>query len=160
MRSQMEILSWFSGGTCAACQGARSRIWTRGTSAAAKRVIATFLCFFATLAPLRAADRAILNFNPDWKFTKSDPAGAQQAELNDRDWTTVSTPHTYNDVDTFSELSPGNMRGRNQSVVRPNLVSQNLHASRIHARQARLHRIPSRPASRRGLSQRQIAGNL
>ena len=58
-----------------------------------------------------AEDREILNFNPDWKFIKADPAGAQKVDFNDRNWTTVSTPHTYNDVDTFDDLSPGRMLG-------------------------------------------------
>ncbi len=52
-----------------------------------------------------------LNFNPDWKFIKADPPGAQAPGFDDRSWTTVSAPHTYNDVDTFDDLSPGGMLG-------------------------------------------------
>lgn len=55
--------------------------------------------------------RLTLNFNPDWKFIKADPAGAAQPDFDDAAWTTVSTPHTFNDVDTFNTLSPGNMLG-------------------------------------------------
>ena len=47
------------------------------------------------------AQRATLNFNPDWKFTKADPAGAQALAFNDRSWADVSAPHTYNDTDAF-----------------------------------------------------------
>jgi len=67
---------------------------------------------FLLLAQAVSADtRLTLNFNPDWKFIKADPAGAQQPGFDDRRWTTVSTPHTYNDVDSFDELSPGRMLG-------------------------------------------------
>jgi beta-galactosidase len=52
-----------------------------------------------------AAQRLTLNFNPDWKFIKADPAGAQAAVFDDTGWTNVSTPHTYNDTDTFDDWS-------------------------------------------------------
>src|SRR6476660_4146160 len=52
-----------------------------------------------------AAQRVILNFNPDWKFVKDDPAGAQAVGFNDSVWTNVSAPHTYNDADTFDDWS-------------------------------------------------------
>ena len=58
-----------------------------------------------------AAERLTLNFNPDWKFVKDDVAGADQVEFNDRDWATVSAPHTYNDVDTFDDWSLSGHRG-------------------------------------------------
>ena len=50
-----------------------------------------------------AGQRVTLNFNPDWKFIKDDPAGAQAAAFNDISWTNVSAPHTYNDTDTFDD---------------------------------------------------------
>jgi beta-galactosidase len=52
-----------------------------------------------------AAQRLTLNFNPDWKFIRADPAGAQAPAFNDAGWTIVSAPHTYNDVDTFDHWS-------------------------------------------------------
>jgi beta-galactosidase len=52
-----------------------------------------------------AAQRLTLNFNPDWKFIKSDPAGAQTIGFDDAGWTNVSAPHTYNDIDTFDHWS-------------------------------------------------------
>jgi len=58
-----------------------------------------------------ADTRQTFNFNPDWKFVKADPPGAQQPDFNDSNWTTVSTPHTYNDADSFDALSPGRMLG-------------------------------------------------
>jgi beta-galactosidase len=59
----------------------------------------------------RAQSRLTLNFNPDWKFIKADPAAAAQPDFDDSGWTTISTPHTFNDVDTFDHLSSGNMLG-------------------------------------------------
>jgi beta-galactosidase len=64
--------------------------------------------FFAGMLCLvfpAAAQRLTLNFNPDWKFIKDDPAGAQAADFNDSAWTNVSAPHTYNDTDTFDDWS-------------------------------------------------------
>jgi beta-galactosidase len=58
-----------------------------------------------------AQSRLTLNFDPDWKFIKADPTGAAQPDFNDSGWMTVSAPHTFNDVDTFDHLSPGNMLG-------------------------------------------------
>jgi len=51
------------------------------------------------------AQRVTLNFNPDWKFIKADPANAQEEAFNDSGWTNVSAPHTYNDTDTFDDWS-------------------------------------------------------
>jgi beta-galactosidase len=58
-----------------------------------------------------AAERLTLNFNPDWKFIKSDPAGAAEPQFNDCGWTNVSAPHTYNDTDTFDDWSLSGHRG-------------------------------------------------
>src|SRR5437868_2118075 len=65
--------------------------------------------------PVLAGERLTLNFNPDWKFTKSDPADAQAPAFNDLSWTKVSLPHTYNDIDTFDDWSlPGHRGEQNQ----------------------------------------------
>jgi beta-galactosidase len=58
-----------------------------------------------------ASERLTLNFNPDWKFIKSDPAGAAEPRFNDSGWTNVSAPHTYNDTDTFDDWSLSGHRG-------------------------------------------------
>lgn len=52
-----------------------------------------------------AAQRLKLNFNPDWKFIRADPTGAQAVAFNDNSWANVSAPHTYNDADTFDHWS-------------------------------------------------------
>ncbi len=69
-----------------------------------------FVLLFLTLN-LQAEERVVLNFNPDWKFIKADPANAAQPNFDDSDWTTVSTPHTFNDTDTFEHYAPGGMLG-------------------------------------------------
>lgn len=48
-----------------------------------------------------ATAHAIYNFNPGWKFIKEDAAGSEATGFDDSGWQTVSTPHTYNDIDTF-----------------------------------------------------------
>ena len=58
-----------------------------------------------------SAQRVTLNFNPDWRFVKDDPAGAQAPGFDDRGWKIVSLPHTYNDVDTFDNWSTPGHRG-------------------------------------------------
>jgi beta-galactosidase len=50
-----------------------------------------------------ASERTTYNFNPGWKFIKQEVAGAEAPAFNDANWATVSTPHTWNDVDSFDE---------------------------------------------------------
>ena len=62
-----------------------------------------------------AAERLTLNFDPDWKFLKADPAAAAQPDFDDAGWQSVSLPHTYNDTDTFNHFSlPGHRGDQNQ----------------------------------------------
>jgi beta-galactosidase len=69
----------------------------------------------SAFCPLHADERLSLNFNPDWRFIKADPAGAAQPAFDDHDWATVSAPHTYNDIDTFDNFSlPGHRGEQNQ----------------------------------------------
>ena len=51
-----------------------------------------------------ASPRATLNFNLDWRFLREDVAGAEAVEFDDSKWAVVSTPHTFNDVDSFREI--------------------------------------------------------
>lgn len=55
--------------------------------------------------------RTTYNFNVDWKFVKDDPDGAEKIEKNDSEWVSVSCPHTFNDIDTFDDLSHGHHDG-------------------------------------------------
>jgi beta-galactosidase len=51
-----------------------------------------------------ASARAVYNFNPGWKFIKGDVVGAEKPGFNDSAWATVSTPHTYNDADSYQVI--------------------------------------------------------
>src|SRR3974390_2519784 len=51
-----------------------------------------------------SSPRVTYNFNPGWKFIKEDVAESEKPELDDSKWAGVSTPHTYNDVDSFDQL--------------------------------------------------------
>ncbi len=48
-----------------------------------------------------ASPRAVYNFDPGWKFSFSDPAGAEQPGFDDSGWTGVSLPHTWNETDSY-----------------------------------------------------------
>ncbi len=48
--------------------------------------------------------RARINFNLNWKFIREDVAGAEASDFNDSHWTTISTPHSFNDVDSFRKI--------------------------------------------------------
>ncbi len=69
-----------------------------------------FACSFISITS-RASERITFNFNPDWKFIKADPQGASQPECDDRGWTNVSAPHTFNDGDTFDDWCLSGHRG-------------------------------------------------
>jgi beta-galactosidase len=48
-----------------------------------------------------ATDASRFSMDPGWKFVRQDVTGAQAVAFDDSAWTTVSTPHTYNDVDSY-----------------------------------------------------------
>ena len=48
-----------------------------------------------------ASPRATYSFNSGWKFIRQDVPGAQEVSFDDSLWETVSTPHSFNDVDSF-----------------------------------------------------------
>lgn len=55
--------------------------------------------------------RITYNFNPDWKFIKENPVNAHAVDFDDSHWGSISTPHTFNDIDTFDEYSVGKHKG-------------------------------------------------
>jgi beta-galactosidase len=61
--------------------------------------------------PVPASNRVDYNLNVGWKFIKQDVPGAQAIAFDDSSWADVSTPHTYNDVDTYTHLGPGMVNG-------------------------------------------------
>ena len=48
-----------------------------------------------------ASPRVTYNFNSGWKFIRQDVPRAQEVSFDDSQWETVSTPHSFNDVDSF-----------------------------------------------------------
>lgn len=71
------------------------------------------LTALAAQAPVEGAEQRFVppdsprvrySFNPGWKFVREDVAGSEQPGFDDSRWTTVSTPHTYNDVDSFDQI--------------------------------------------------------
>jgi beta-galactosidase len=51
-----------------------------------------------------ASPRVTYNFNSNWKFMRQDVAGAEAVAFDDSTWQTVSTPHSFNDVDSFRTI--------------------------------------------------------
>ena len=48
--------------------------------------------------------RARINFNLDWRFIREDVAAAEAPNFDDSQWTMISTPHSFNDVDSFRKI--------------------------------------------------------
>jgi beta-galactosidase len=48
-----------------------------------------------------ASPRVKYNFNSNWMFIRQDVPGAQAVGFDDSTWQVVSTPHSFNDVDSF-----------------------------------------------------------
>ena len=48
--------------------------------------------------------RATINFNLDWKFLRDDAKDAETIAFDDSKWATISTPHSFNDVDSFRTI--------------------------------------------------------
>ncbi|AEU36616.1 glycoside hydrolase family 2 sugar binding protein [Granulicella mallensis MP5ACTX8] len=51
-----------------------------------------------------SSPREKLDFNLDWRFLREDAVGAEAPQFDDGHWATVSTPHTFNDVDSFRTI--------------------------------------------------------
>jgi len=78
-----------------------------------RRLLFASLSFMLAASPLAAA-RLTLDFNRDWRFLRDDPTGAESPAFDDSAWTTVSTPHTFNDTDTFDNWSLPGHRGEQE----------------------------------------------
>jgi beta-galactosidase len=63
-----------------------------------------------------ASPRERIDFNIGWKFIRQDVPGAAAVAFDDTHWQTISTPHTYNDTDTFNKIIShgGGQRGAYQ----------------------------------------------
>jgi len=45
-----------------------------------------------------------IDFNIGWKFIREDVPGAEAPGFDDSKWETISTPHSFNDVDSFRKI--------------------------------------------------------
>ncbi|HSV15734.1 MAG TPA: hypothetical protein VLI90_15845, partial [Tepidisphaeraceae bacterium] len=73
-------------------------------------VLGTFLFMLLTSAPRSlaatgafeppASPRAAIDFNAGWRFIREDASGADAPAFDDSRWEQVTTPHTFNDVDS------------------------------------------------------------
>jgi beta-galactosidase len=65
------------------------------------------------------SQRVKYNFNSDWKFIRQDVLGAEVVGFDDSKWQTVSTPHSFNDVDSFRVIidHSGGDRGTYKGLV-------------------------------------------
>jgi beta-galactosidase len=48
--------------------------------------------------------RLRLNFNLNWRFIREDVSGAEVSSFDDSRWSIISTPHSFNDVDSFRKI--------------------------------------------------------
>ena len=74
-----------------------------------------------------ASPRVTYNFNAGWKFIRQDVPGAQAVSFDDSQWETVSTPHSFNDVDSFRVIID-HSGGDRRHVQGPELVPETFQA--------------------------------
>ncbi len=60
-----------------------------------------------------ASPRVTYNFNPGWKFIREDVPDAVKPEFDDSAWAAVSTPHTWNDADSYRSFISHSSGDRN-----------------------------------------------
>ena len=70
--------------------------------------MALVLCALASAAAAPytppPSPRVRWNFDLNWKFVRQDVPGAEAPGFDDSAWATISTPHTFNDVDSFRQI--------------------------------------------------------
>ena len=59
------------------------------------RVLALLLCVFEMAAEIPAAHRQQITADFGWRFSLSDPAGAQEPTFDDKSWRTINVPHDW-----------------------------------------------------------------
>ncbi len=74
-------------------------------------ILSTLLASVRARGAESPAPSTKINFDADWRFIKQDLPEAKNTKFDDSAWTTVSCPHTYNDVDTFDDFSLAGHRG-------------------------------------------------
>jgi beta-galactosidase len=75
-----------------------------GTAAAAAVLTSVRPTYAAGAYTPPTSPRDTFNFNLDWRFIRQDVPGAEAPSFDDSAWTTISTPHSFNDVDSFRRI--------------------------------------------------------
>jgi beta-galactosidase len=57
------------------------------------RRLAALVVTMALVSTTRA--ESVTTFDTDWRFTRGDPAGAQQTQFDDAGWNAVELPHDW-----------------------------------------------------------------
>jgi beta-galactosidase len=63
--------------------------------------------FILAASTASAAQRQRLSMDPGWRFTLSDPVGAEQPSFDDRRWRSLNLPHDWSIEGTPHEKAPG-----------------------------------------------------
>jgi beta-galactosidase len=58
----------------------------------------------AEFSPPANSPHNIFNFNSGWRFFKGDVTNAGRIDFDDSKWAEVAAPHTYNDVDSYTDI--------------------------------------------------------
>jgi len=74
-------------------------------------VFALGLTIVSATAGPAAAQRQRLSMDPGWRFTLGDPAGAEQAGFDDRQWRRLDLPHDWSIEGTPRQDAPAGGRG-------------------------------------------------
>ncbi|MGN6555004.1 MAG: sugar-binding domain-containing protein, partial [Verrucomicrobiota bacterium] len=87
---------------------------SKGAPLALLMFIGLALCSGLSATMGAESSRQKLNLNADWRFLRGDVPGAERPEFDASGWTTVSCPHTWNDVDSCDNFSPGGHTGETE----------------------------------------------
>jgi beta-galactosidase len=90
----------------------------RSTAAVIALFLATHFAVAAVYTP-PVSPRSKISFDLNWKFIRDDVQGAEAPAFDDSAWVTVSTPHSFNDVDSFRTIIShgGGDRGTFKGIV-------------------------------------------
>ena len=71
----------------------------RATSSCLSALVLVALAAGPSAARAKAAPRRAIDLDKEWRFLRSDAPGAEKPDFDDRKWTRVNVPHTWNAQD-------------------------------------------------------------